>query len=103
MNKKTDIIVIGAGLSGLTVARKLEELGYSVKVIEARDRVGGRNVTHHLDGGQVLDLGGQWIGPTQTKMYELGKELNIELFQTYNEGKVVLYEHGKRSLMGSSN
>ncbi|PWH86472.1 flavin monoamine oxidase family protein [Brumimicrobium oceani] len=103
MIKKTDVIVIGAGLSGLTAARKLEELGYSVKVIEARDRVGGRNETHLLADGQVLDLGGQWIGPTQTKMYELCKELKLELFPTHNEGKVILYDHGKKSLMGSKN
>ncbi|RYM33591.1 flavin monoamine oxidase family protein [Brumimicrobium glaciale] len=103
MENKTDVIVIGAGLSGLTAARKLEEAGYSVKVIEARERVGGRSFTHHLADGQVLDLGGQWIGPTQTKMYELCKELDLELYPTYNEGKIILYDNGKKTLMGSNN
>ncbi len=102
MGNKTDVIVIGGGLSGLITARTVKKAGYSVTLLEARDRVGGRNIAHHLGDGQVLEMGGQWIGPTQTKMYDLCKELGLEIYPTYNTGKVVMYHNGKKTLMGSN-
>ncbi|MEM8892186.1 MAG: FAD-dependent oxidoreductase, partial [Bacteroidota bacterium] len=95
----TDIIIIGAGLAGLNAARKLEQAGKSVQVIEARDRVGGRNVGQVLEDGNVLEMGGQWIGPVQTRIYELCKELGLEIYPTYNEGKNLFYLNGKRKVM----
>lgn len=96
-----DVIIIGAGLAGLNAARKLDQAGYSVKVLEARDRVGGRNLAQVLEDGNVLEMGGQWIGPSQTRMYELCKELNLEVYPTYNEGKNVIFTKGKLKTMGS--
>tara|TARA_Y100000385_G_C13108386_1_gene649998 strand:+ start:5171 stop:6532 length:1362 start_codon:yes stop_codon:yes gene_type:complete len=96
-----DVIIVGAGLAGLNAAHRLKKAGLSVMVIEARDRVGGRNFAHHLADGNILEMGGQWIGPTQTRMYELCEELGLETFPTYNEGKVLVYNDGKKSLMGS--
>lgn len=101
MENKMDVIIVGAGLSGLTAARTLKKAGYSVSVLEARDRVGGRNVAHQLEDGQVLEMGGQWIGPTQTKMYDLCKEFGLEVYPTYNTGKVIMYVNKKKTLMGS--
>lgn len=101
MNKEVDVIVVGAGLAGLTAARTIEKAGYSVRVVEARDRVGGRNIAHYLEDGKVLEMGGQWIGPTQTKMYDFCKEFDLEVYPTYNTGKIVMYNKGKKSLMGS--
>ncbi len=102
MQNSVDVIIVGAGLAGLTAARKLKQAGYSVKVLEARDRVGGRNEAHHLADGKVLEMGGQWIGPTQTKMYELCEELGLTVYPTHNTGKVVVYRsNGKKSYMGS--
>ena len=96
-----DVIIIGAGLAGLNAARKLDKAGFSVQVLEARDRVGGRNVAQLLEDGNVLEMGGQWIGPTQTRMYELCEELGLEVYPTYNEGKNLLYINGKLKTMGS--
>jgi monoamine oxidase len=57
------VIVIGAGVSGLTAARELVAAGVDVAVLEARDRVGGRTWTADVAGAPV-DLGGSWIhGP----------------------------------------
>ena len=61
-----DVIVIGAGLSGLTAARELEARGRSVHVLEARDRIGGRVwLQRGALGGLDLDMGGAWVADVQ--------------------------------------
>jgi len=60
-NKHASIVVIGAGLSGLTAASALQDHGQSVTVLEARDRIGGRLFT--LSDG--LEMGAQWIHGTE--------------------------------------
>jgi monoamine oxidase len=96
------VLVIGAGLSGLAAARRLLTLGHDVVVLEARDRVGGRTEGGHLSDGTPIELGGQWVGPTQDRMYELIDELGLELFRTHNdEGRLLLDLRGKKSTMPS--
>lgn len=92
------VLVVGAGLSGLAAARHLAAQGREVVVLEARDRVGGRTEGHVLDDGTPLELGGQWIGPTQNRMYALVEELGLEHFRTHNdEGDLLLELGGRRS------
>lgn len=55
-----DTVVIGAGVSGLTVARLLAQAGQRVVVLEARDRIGGRTFTQRTDGF-ITDFGASWI------------------------------------------
>ena len=81
-----DVAVVGAGLAGLTAARAISEAGRSVAVLEARDRVGGRILNQEIGEEKVVEMGGQWIGPTQDRMYALSKELGIETFPTYDVG-----------------
>ena len=96
------VIVVGAGLAGLAAARRLVSLGREVVVLEARDRVGGRVEGATLADGTPLELGGQWVGPTQDRMYALIAELGLETFRTYNdEGRLVLDLLGITSLMKS--
>ena len=83
-----DVVVIGAGPSGLTAAYELGKLGKSVAVLEARGRVGGRTWTEQMDGA-TIEIGGQWISPDQTGLYSLINELGIETFERYKEGKSV--------------
>jgi monoamine oxidase len=85
-----DVIVIGAGLAGLTAARELMKQGRSVIVLEARDRVGGRTLSHTTSLGDVVDLGAQWIGPTQDRIEGLCKELGVETFPQHNKGTKIL-------------
>jgi monoamine oxidase len=87
---ETDFVVVGAGLAGLTAARHLVDAGREVVVLEARDRVGGRTLNHTFADGTVVELGGQWIGPTQRRMERLTRELGLETFPTYNTGEHLL-------------
>lgn len=59
-----DVLVLGAGFAGLTAARELTQRGLSVRILEARDRIGGR--TWYTEGlGRYLELGGTWVHWTQ--------------------------------------
>lgn len=93
---EADVVIVGAGLAGLSAARRLREAGHDVAVLEARDRVGGRTytVTHE---GVAFELGAQWIGPTQTRMLELTEELGIATFPTFHSGEKILDVGGKLS------
>lgn len=86
-----DVAIIGAGLAGLTAARDLQRAGCeSFVVLEARDRVGGRTLNHDLGGGYFSEAGGQWIGPGQTAIMDLAKELGVGTFPTWWRGKMTL-------------
>lgn len=91
---EADILVVGAGYAGLAAARKVQSAGRSVLLLEARERVGGRSWSQAI-GIDTFDLGGQWIGPGQPRMYKLVEEFGVELFKTYNEGKKLIDVHGK--------
>ena len=86
--RHADVVVVGAGLAGLTAAWRLAEAGASVAVVEARERVGGRLSTVVVDG-EAFELGGQWIGPTQSAVRALLGELGLELFQRHRAGDTV--------------
>jgi monoamine oxidase len=81
-----DVIVVGAGISGLCAARRLHEAGRSVRVLEARDRVGGRTLSTDFAGARV-DLGGQWIGPGQRRVAALANDLGLRTFAQWSTGK----------------
>jgi monoamine oxidase len=96
MAESADVLVVGAGLAGLAAARDLTAVGRSVLVLEARDRVGGRIVNQDIGDGKIVEMGGQWAGPTQDKVYALAAELGIPTFATYDTGRKVLHFNGKR-------
>lgn len=63
-----DVVVIGAGLAGVTAAPRLTRAGITVEVVEAKDRLGGLSARHefrHPNGALTVDAGGQYIGPGQ--------------------------------------
>jgi monoamine oxidase len=93
--READLVVVGAGLAGLTAARTAVAAGSSVVVVEARERVGGRVLNEDIGSGKVVEVGGQWIGPTQDRLAALARELGVETFPTYADGDNVL-EYGGR-------
>jgi monoamine oxidase len=98
--READVVVVGAGLAGLTAARELRRHKVKVSVVEARDRVGGRTLDHPLGGGHVAEGGGQWVGRTQTAIVGLAKELGVETFPAYAKGKTVVALGGARITVG---
>lgn len=93
----TDVVVIGAGYAGIAAARKLHESQTDFVVVEARDRIGGRTYTQKLKSGATVDLGAQWIGPTQKKMWQWVEETGTKTFSTYDTGKNILSYQNKIS------
>src|SRR5215216_1349407 len=93
--RDADLVVIGAGLAGLAAARVAAAAGASVVVVEARDRVGGRVLNEEIGGGQIVEVGGQWIGPTQDRLASVASELGVATFPTFGEGENVI-EYGGR-------
>jgi len=92
MSKTSSVIVVGAGIAGLAAASRLQSFGYTVIVLEGRDRIGGRIHTdrgwgvpvelgatwvHGMDGNPVMDLAQQWDLETVTTDYE-----NLWLYDT---------------------
>ncbi|HEX5955414.1 MAG TPA: FAD-dependent oxidoreductase [Solirubrobacterales bacterium] len=85
---ETEIVVVGAGIAGLTAASTLAGEGVDVVVLEARDRVGGR-VWNTEIGGEANELGGQWVAPYQSAMHALLDDLGISLFPSFRDGEHV--------------
>jgi monoamine oxidase len=94
-----DVVVVGAGFAGLTAARRLVEAGRSVVVLEARERVGGRTETIEV-AGIPLDIGGQWVGPGQDRLYDLAAEVGAETFAQHTAGDGVLLRDGEATRLG---
>ncbi len=97
-DRRADVAIVGAGLAGLTAARTLAAAGLDVVVLEARDRVGGRTDTRPTADGTRLDLGGQWIGPTQDRIAALAAAVGVTTFPTYVDGRNLQVYEGRRTL-----
>jgi monoamine oxidase len=95
--KHADVIIVGAGLAGLTAATDLVHKGHTAVVLEARDRVGGRTLNHPVGHGEVVEVGGQWVGPGQDQIIARAKSLGIKTFKTYTKGEQILDFEGKQT------
>lgn len=91
MNKSnfhtTKVLIIGAGLSGLLTAYRLKNAGFNVKVIEARNRIGGRIHTKKTTQNTPVEMGATWFWDENIALKNLLNELNIEHFTQYMQGK----------------
>ena len=93
-----DVVVVGAGFAGLSAARALRDAGRTAIVLEARERIGGRVYTTTLEtsaGPIWVDLGGQWLGPTQDRALALVRELGFETFPTWTRGDNLVAAGGR--------
>jgi len=100
---EADVAIVGAGLAGLVAARQLVAAGVQPLMVEARDRVGGRLLNHEIGGGKIVEVGGQWIGPTQDRIAALAAELGVATFPTYDEGREVMEMGGRRTTFTNFN
>ncbi len=95
------MVVVGAGLAGLTAARRLQQRDFEVVVLEASDRIGGRLLRQEVAGVPV-DGGGAWVGPTQDRVLATIAELGLQTAPTYDDGRHLLKLEGRmRARAGS--
>ncbi|QNK64074.1 FAD-dependent oxidoreductase [Pedobacter sp. PAMC26386] len=78
-NKKTEVIIIGAGFAGLAAANRLKQKGVNFTILESQNRIGGRVFSHKMDENLVVELGGEWIGESHTRIQQLCGELKLNL------------------------
>jgi monoamine oxidase len=90
-----DVAIVGAGMAGLSAALELQRAGRSFVVLEARDRAGGRLESMQLGDGVWIDVGGQWVGPTQDRLYGLARDHGAETFPTWTTGENVIELGGR--------
>jgi monoamine oxidase len=95
IRREADVAVVGAGFAGLAAARELVRAGLEAVVLEARDRVGGRVVNAEIEDGKVLEMGGQWVGPTQNRIAALARDVGVATFPTHSDGDNLLRAGGK--------
>ncbi len=105
---QTETLIVGAGLSGLSLADQLDAEGRDYLLVEARDRPGGRILTENLQGG-YFDMGPAWYWPGQPRIAKLTNRLGLELFEQYATGALsfedqtghVQQGHGYATMQGS--
>ena len=86
-SREADVIIVGAGLSGMIAARRVLAAGLMPLILEADERVGGRILTQEVIPGIPVELGAQWIGDTHVRMFGLAAELGVETYPQYDQGE----------------
>lgn len=94
--RSVDVVIVGAGLSGLMAARQLQGAGLRVQLLEASHGVGGRMRSTTTNQGAVVDLGGQWGGETHHRLASLVEQLGLERYPSHYAGHGVLLWQGER-------
>jgi monoamine oxidase len=90
---EVDAAVVGGGISGLFAATRLSEAGLTCAVLESRDRVGGRLLTHHSPAGH-FDLGATWFFPGESRVAALIEEFNVSTHFQHIAGDALYHVRG---------
>ena len=94
--KQTDILIIGAGLTGLTLAHYLKQLDLTVTIVESRNRIGGRIYTKYNNNETPIELGATWLTEEHLELLNLLKVLKLNVFEQHY-GKTAIYESNKEN------
>ena len=86
---KTDLLIIGGGLTGLTLAYLLREEGLNIRIVEARERWGGRIYTKRQESGPPQEMGATWLGRKHGALNALLKELGLPIFEQILSNKAI--------------
>ncbi|MEM9928892.1 MAG: NAD(P)/FAD-dependent oxidoreductase [Bacteroidota bacterium] len=90
MNKKEqEVIIIGAGLTGLSLAYYLQQRQQAFILLEARNRLGGRILTTRSEQDAPLELGATWLGKKHTELVNLLAELKLDTFPQVTGGRAI--------------
>jgi monoamine oxidase len=92
MPTQPDIIIIGAGMAGLTAARTLAEAGRKVTLLEASSRVGGRIHTIR-EGNEIIELGAEFVHGKPPELWSLIEEAGLETYEL--DGSNLAFEEGQ--------
>jgi len=90
-SETNDVVIVGAGMAGLTAARALAEAGVRALVLEAQERIGGRIMTQHV-GGEAIELGAEFIHGRPPELWALIDEAGLESYE--RGGAQVCFEDG---------
>ena len=83
---EADVIVIGAGFAGITAAAELKKSGRTVALLEARDRLGGRSLSHPIGDGKIVELGCEFHGQPNAVSAKTAAALGIGSEKVYDTG-----------------
>lgn len=97
---KTDVLIVGGGLSGLALADELHRTGVDFQLVEARDRFGGRIHAAHVDG-IAYDLGPAWFWQGQPRMAAATLRFGLAVFEQYSCGETVSEDHNSNIRRGT--
>lgn len=88
MDTQRSVLVVGAGLAGLTAGLEIVDRGLRVTVLESRDRVGGRVWSRHLPNGEIVEMGAEWVMPEDSVLKALCARLGVALVPTGSDYRI---------------
>ena len=91
----TDVIIVGAGLTGLALAKNLTERGINFLLLEGRDRIGGRIHSVETQDGATVEMGATWFFPRFINLLQLLKKLKVEISEQFTEGHTMYESHAR--------